>query len=96
MFDHLVEKLRMFGPVRLDAVKTSINIAGKSHFAGVQVLKNGLKLGFVLNSKLHNRRIVSCQRLGKTVYGHSVKIVRKKDIDAELLRWLKRAYSLKS
>ncbi len=33
MFDHLVERLRMFGPVRLDAVKTSINIAGKSHFA---------------------------------------------------------------
>ncbi len=86
----------MFGPVRLDAVKTSINIAGKSHFAGLQVLRDSLKLGFVMNSKLHNKRILRCQRLGKTVYGHTVKLIRKKDIDAELLRWLKRAYSLRS
>ena len=92
IFDYLLEKLQCFGTVRVDAVKSSINLAGKSHFGGIHVLKESLNLGFLLTKRLDNKRVFRIENVGENRYGHHVKLTGKDDINEELLGWLKQAY----
>ncbi len=94
IFDLLLTKLKRYGPVRIDAVKSSINIAGKRHFAGVNVRKDSLNVGFLMNRELRDERIFRSQSLGGKRFGHVVKLGRIEDVDAQLMGWLKEAYSL--
>lgn len=94
-FDFLLEKMGEFGPIRLDAVKSSISIAAKSHFAGMHVLGSSLNLGFILDTPLEDERILRTQKLSETRWGHTVKLAQKEDADAQVLAWLKRAHSLR-
>lgn len=84
-----------FGHFRVDAVKTSIDIAAKSHFAGVQVLKTTLKLGFMYDRPLGDRRVLSRQRLSDTNWSHTVRLAQEADVDAQLLDWLRHVYPLR-
>ena len=51
-YEVLVSKLREFGPLRIDAVKTSINFISKHHFGGMRVQKQSLRLGFISDEKI--------------------------------------------
>jgi len=41
-----VAELVRLGPFRAEAVKTSINLAGRAHFGSVRHAKDGLSVGF--------------------------------------------------
>jgi hypothetical protein len=92
LYDALISKLQRFGPVRVDAVQTSINLISKHHFGGITVQKSALRLGFIASEKIEASRIVRAQRLGPNKVGHSVKLHSLEDIDEELLDWLRWAY----
>lgn len=94
IFDRLVARLRRLGAVRVDAVKSSINLASKSHFGAVRVLKNSLNLGFLLDRKVESQRILRTEKVGERRFGHSVKLSRLEDVDEQLMEWMKEAYSL--
>lgn len=95
VFDYLLDELRRLGPIRVDAVKTSINLAGRAHFAGVRALRDSLSVGFVLGRKLDDPRIVRTERLSPTLHGHTVKVKSREDVDEQLLGWLAEAYELR-
>ena len=84
-------KLRQNGPVRVDAVKSGINLAGKSHFGEVHVLRDSLNLTFVLNRKIDNPRIRRVQKITEKTYTHNVNLKEPSDVDEELLNWLNEA-----
>ena len=44
IFDFLRTGIEKFGQIRIDVVKTSINIGGKSHFSTAYILKKSIKL----------------------------------------------------
>jgi hypothetical protein len=93
-YETLVKKAQDFGPTRIDAVKSGINLGARSHFAMVYVLKNSLKLEFLLNRKLVSKRILRTQDF----HGHFIHYLRLSepmDVDEELIGWLKEAYQLK-
>jgi hypothetical protein len=96
IFDELIRKLGGFGPLRVDAVKTSVNLIGRRHLGGVRALKDGLRIGFVLERKVSDPRILKSEWVGGSKYGHSVKVTLPQEIDAQLLNWLKEAYDLAS
>lgn len=96
LFDFLIGKLAKTGPLRIDAVKTSINLISRHHFGGVTVRRGHLRLGFLARKRIHSARIVHHQILGPNRVGHSVVIGDKKDVDAQLLRWLSDAQHLQS
>ena len=96
LFDFLIRRLKKTGPLRIDAVKTSINLISRHHFGGITVRRKYLRLGFLAPKSIDSARIVQRQTLGPNRVGHSVVISGKKDIDAELLRWLAGAQRLQS
>ena len=96
LFDFLIRKLAKTGPLRIDAVKTSINLINRHHFGGIRVRRGYLRLGFLARRRIHSARIIHHQIVGPNRVGHSVVVAGKKDIDAQLLRWLSDAQHLQS
>lgn len=88
LFDLLVKRLEHTGPIRVDAVKTSIHLISRHHFGGISVRRDYLRVGFLSRRPLDSPRIVYTQVLGANRVEHVVVIRERKDIDAQLLRWL--------
>ena len=96
LFDHLIRKMQRTGPLRIDAVKTSINLISRHHFGGITVRQAHLRLGFLARQPIKSARIVHHQILGPNRVGHAVVVADKKEVDAELLQWLSDAQHLQS
>ena len=94
IFDYLLSKLKLLGPVRTDAVKSAINITGHYHFIMLYVLKDALNIEFALDRKIDSERIFRTEKLSKTRYTYYVKVSEKADIDDQLLGWLEESYNL--
>jgi hypothetical protein len=85
IFNFLLEKLRTFGPVRVDAVKTGINLGARAHFAGVQVRKGWLNVGFVLDRVVSDPKIMRVTEITETSFQHRVRVFDENDIDEQLI-----------
>jgi hypothetical protein len=94
LFDGLIRRLDKTGPLRIDAVKTSINLIGRHHFAGIAVRRQYLRVGFLARKPIRSRRIVHSLVLGPNRVEHSVVVHDRDDVDAELVRWLSDARRL--
>ena len=88
--------MRQFGPVRTDAVKTSINLVSKYHFAAIRVGRDHLRLGFISDAIIEDERIVRTEPVGPSRVGYAVRLRTVTDVDDQLLAWLKRSYTLQS
>jgi hypothetical protein len=96
VFDVLVSKLERIGPVKVDPVKTSINLTAGRHFGGVTVRGTYLRVGFFAPERIVDPRIVHFERLGPSKFGHSVVIESVADIDPQLMAWLAAAYWMRA
>lgn len=96
LFDKLVDEVKGFGSVRLDAVKSEVLLGNKSHFAAVQVRRGWLTVSFVLDRLVSDPRITWSMELTGASFEHKVKVERLEDIDEQLLGWLKEVYVLHS
>ena len=94
IYENLLAEITKSGPVRTDAVKTSINIANRAHFAMVYVLSSCLKLEFLFDKPLDSPRIVKSQQISEGKYIHFVKLFETGDIDEQLRGWLRVAYKI--
>jgi hypothetical protein len=92
----LIRKLQKTGPLRIDAVKTSINLISRHHVGGISVRRGYLRLGFLARKPIARARIVHREILGPNRVGHVVVVSSKKDVDAELLEWLSDAQRVQS
>jgi len=96
MFDSLLIRLRRFGPLRVDAVKTSINLVSKYHFSGVAVRKDHLRLSFLSDAPIHDPRIIQTLRLGPKSTAHWVILRCPAELSKDLMGWLMKAHALQS
>lgn len=96
IFDELVRRLRKRGPVKVEPVKTSINLTARHHFGAVIVRGNFLRLAFLSDRRIEDRRIVHIERLGPGKFGHSVVLESVADLDDVVMDWLAAAYRFRS
>ncbi len=96
LFDDLVKMMEEHGPVRMDAVPSSINLGARAHFAGVRVATDHLRVEFILDRTLEDPRITRSEHVGKNIYAHYAKVSAKRNLDDQLLGWLAEAYRLRS
>jgi hypothetical protein len=93
----LIKEAKRLGDVNIDVVKTGINLGARSHFGMIFVLKSGVKLEFVLDREIDDRRFTKVwpePMSGK--YAYRVKLTEERDVDKQLLGWLKESYKLSS
>lgn len=95
IYQKLIVELDKFGPVKIEPKKTSIHLANRFGFAGVYTRKDYINIEIHLSHKLNGKRIVKVEQASPNRYHHTIKLSEVKDVDQELLRWLKEAYDLK-
>ena len=94
IYDHLLKHSRRFGPVVEDPKKTSIHLNNATAFAGVATRKNAIILTIKSDRDLDSPRIHKSEQTSARRFHHEVKLTATADVDAELIGWLKNAYSL--
>ena len=95
IYDKLLAELNKFGTVKESPNNSSIHLLNKYGFAGVYTRKKYILLHIHLARELDNERILKIEQISKNRFKHVVKIENEKEIDTELLNWLKEAYELK-
>lgn len=96
IYERLIKELKKFGPIKIEPKKTSIHLKNHFGFAGVYTRKNYINLEVHLNYKLTSKRISKVEQASTNRYHHTIKLTSEKDIDKELLTWLKQSYNLKA
>ncbi len=93
-FDYLITQLRKLGEINVAPKQTSIHLEKNSGFAGVHPRSTYFNLEFRTDYKIDDPRITRVQQLSARRFEHTVKLAKKSDVDAQLLKWLKDAYEL--
>jgi|SRR5690242_20473426 len=96
MYEKLIKELMKFGPVRIEPKKTSIHLCNRFGFAGVYTRKDYINLEVHLSRKVSGKNVSKVEQASANRFHHTIKLTTPKDINKELLGWLKEAYILKA
>lgn len=96
LYDELTARIRQeVGLFRVDSIPCCIHLVTNFTFAAVYALKDKIRIHLSLDYKLKNPRIDKWSQMSKNRYLYSLDIKDKKEIDRELMDWLKEAYHLR-
>lgn len=96
LFDAIRRALERTGPLRIDAVQSTINLVSRRHFGGIAVRRDHLRVGFLADHEIADERIVRAERLGPHKVSHHVVVRSMNDVDSKLLGWLADAQELQA
>ncbi len=96
IYDKLINELQKFGALKIEPKKTSIHLGNRFGFAGVYTRKDYMNLEIHLKNRLINKRVSKVERASPNRFHHTIKISSPKEVDKELMGWLKQAYDLKA
>src|SRR5205809_7791249 len=94
IYDRLLKAAGKFGPVVEEPKKTSIHLVNRTAFAGVATRKSAIILTIKSDRKLSSPRVHKSEQTSASRFHHEVKLASPADVDSELVKWLKDAYSL--
>ena len=95
IYQRLIKELQKFGALKIEPKKTSIHLGNRFGFAGVYTRSNYINLEVHLNRKLSSERVNKVEQASANRFHHTIKLTSEKEIDKELIGWLKEAYELK-
>ena len=95
-YERLLVRVRRLGPVVAEEKKTSIHLKSRAAFAGVHPLKSRLDLNIVSAEPIADRRVVKREQISASRFHNVVPLSSPRDVDAQLVAWLKTAYDLVS
>ena len=96
IFESLIRKLKTTGPLRVDAVESTINLVSRHHFGGIAIRRDYLRVSFIADHEVRDRRIVRAEKVGDHRVNHSVVVRPLDDLDDQLIGWLAEAQALQA
>lgn len=94
IYARLLQRLEAIGRFAVEPKATSVHIANGRAFLGVHWRKTGLQLSIVLVGPLDSARLKKSEQLSRSRWHHEVVLTSPRDVDAELVRWIKEAHKL--
>jgi hypothetical protein len=93
-YDAILKAARKLGPAKEDPKKTSIHLARNTAFAGIATRKNALILTLKSATDIKNPRIMKREQASANRWHVEIKLEDPKQVDRELVGWLKKSYEL--
>lgn len=93
-YERLKQAAARFGDYSEDPKKTSIHLNRRTAFAGVVTRKDAIRLTIKADDDIRSKRVVKRDQASANRWHLEVMLTSPKDVDAELVGWLKRAYEL--
>jgi len=94
IYKQLLAAIKPIGPFREEIKKTSIHLVRESAFAGVHPRSQHVLLTIKADQPIRSPRVTKAEQVSKNRWHLDVKISTVKEIDDELLGWLRQAYDL--
>ena len=94
IYDRLLASARAWGDVHEDPKKTSVHLTRRTAFAGVATRKDAVVLTLKSPKDIRSRRIAKHEQASANRWHLEVRLTDPGDIDAELIRWMKRSYEM--
>ena len=93
-YDKVLSSLAKVGPLKAEAKKTSIHLVRETAFAGAHPKKAWLDLTIRSDKPIKSARVRAQEQVSKNRWHQDVRLASPKDVDAEVISWLKSAYAL--
>jgi len=90
----LLRAVRSFGPVEEQPKKTSIHLARRTAFAGVATQKGAVVLTVKAAADVPSPRVRRRERASANRWHLELKLTDPREVDTELIGWLRTAYEL--
>lgn len=74
--------------------KTRVVFQVRVRYAGAYPRKSYLLCGFALPRRIHHPKLVSYTKYASHFQGHLFRIDSAKDLDADIKKWIREAYSV--
>jgi hypothetical protein len=94
MYRRLLTKTRALGPFTEVPNKSSIHLVRRTIFAGVATRQKALLLTLKAEADVKSPRVEKHDQVSANRWHLRIRLSGPKEIDRELLRWLKAAYTL--
>ena len=95
LYSKIFEIVKTFGAFREETVLPDVSFfKTKSTFLGVKVKKNWLEVEFFLDHLEDVPPVAKFMQTSKHRFVHLVKVDNEKDIDAQLINWMRQSYLL--
>jgi len=92
LYQALLDKLNQVGPVQETMQTIYVSLENRKRFATALIRNRSIKLVLRTSFKITGSRIHSREQVAANRYDHTVLITSNKDIDSELMEWLREAY----
>lgn len=97
LFDQLVKEInKKVGKVKVISIPCCVHLFGEFDFLAALPKKNSLEIRIVLDRELKSPRMKQGVQMSSKRYKNCFDICSKKEIDGELLGWIKESYYLNS
>jgi uncharacterized protein DUF5655 len=90
----ILKAVSKFGDVRAEEKKTSIHLCARTGFAGVHPRKSAVLLNIRSATPIKSKRIRKVERVSANRFHNEMLLETPKEVDAELIGWLKSAHAL--
>ncbi|MFH0971618.1 MAG: DUF5655 domain-containing protein [Candidatus Micrarchaeota archaeon] len=95
LFEGLIARLKPIGKVRIDSVECCIHLLSNYVFSGVWILRDRIRISFQLDRKVKSARFRHYLQMSANRHIYHMDVSKKKEIDGELVNWLKESFNLK-
>lgn len=97
LFKELVNQIeKNIGRVKIESLPCCIHLVSGYTFSGVWLLKDRVRLDFRVPYNIESKRIINKEELSINRKLYYLEIVEEKDIDDELLGWIRDSYFLQN
>lgn len=97
LFKELVNQIeKNIGEVKIESLPCCIHLVSGYTFSGVWLLKDRVRLDFRVPYNIESKRIINKEELSINRKLYYLEIVEEKDIDDELLGWIRDSYFLQN
>jgi Domain of unknown function (DUF5655) len=93
-YARVVSEARKLGMFEVEEKKTSLHLTHGRAFAGVHPRATGIILNLVLDAPVKSARVHKSEQVSANRYHVEFKLEDPANVDAQLVGWMRKAYSL--
>jgi hypothetical protein len=93
-FNRIIGKVRQWEGVIVAPAKTAVYLKAPANFLSIKLTRNRIDLDFYLPSVTEEFPIYKVLPLSKTRIVHYVALEHEKEVNAQLLKWIRQSYEL--
>jgi hypothetical protein len=94
VYTRLLKAVKGLGPIVEERGDRSVLLRSRGGFLGVHPKRDGLDLQIVADHAIRAARVTKVDRVSARRFHVHVRLVTEKEVDAQLLDWLREAYDL--